>query len=86
MRIKRDSASDRQAAPAALKTSIAIDSAQRTMLRVDEIAARWDLDLKTIYGMIQRGELAARRCGRILRVPRSVVESYEQASAAPDRS
>ncbi len=56
-----------------------------TMLRVEEVAKRWDLNVKTVYGMIERKELLARRCGRVLRVPRSVVESYEQASVAPER-
>ena len=56
-----------------------------TLMRVEEVAARWDLNVKTIYGMIERGELPARRCGRVIRVPRSVVESFEQASVAPER-
>jgi excisionase family DNA binding protein len=56
-----------------------------TMMRVEELAERWDLNVKTIYGMIERGELQARRFGRVLRVPRRVVESYEsQASVAPE--
>jgi excisionase family DNA binding protein len=55
------------------------------MLRVEEVARRWDLNVKTVYGMIERKELPARRCGRVLRVPRSVVESYEQASVTPER-
>ena len=29
------------------------------------------------------GELVSRRCGRVIRVPRHVVESFEQASVAP---
>jgi excisionase family DNA binding protein len=56
-----------------------------TMMRVEEVAARWDLNPKTVYGMIERGELRARRCGRVLRVPRWAVESFEQASVAPER-
>jgi excisionase family DNA binding protein len=53
------------------------------MVRVEEVARRWDLNVKTVYGMIQRGDLASRRCGRVLRVPRWAVESFEQASVAP---
>lgn len=53
------------------------------MMKVEEVAERWDLNTKTVYGMIERGELAARRCGRVIRVPRHVVESFEQASVAP---
>jgi excisionase family DNA binding protein len=53
------------------------------MMKVEEVAERWDLNTKTVYGMIERGELLARRCGRVIRVPRHVVESFEQASVAP---
>jgi excisionase family DNA binding protein len=53
------------------------------MMKVEEVAERWDLNTKTVYDMIKRGELAARRCGRVIRVPRHVVESFEQASVAP---
>jgi len=56
------------------------------MMKVEQVAERWDLNPKTVYAMIERGELAARRCGRVIRVPRHVVESFEQASVAPDRS
>lgn len=54
-----------------------------TLLKVEEVALRWDLNPKTIYAMIGRGELVSRRCGRVIRVPRHVVESFEQASVAP---
>src|SRR5207302_1779938 len=40
-----------------------------TMLRVEEVAERWDLNVKTVYGMIDRGQLTARRCGRVIRMP-----------------
>jgi excisionase family DNA binding protein len=49
-------------------------SPKSVMMRVEEVAERWDLNVKTIYGMIQRGELAARRCGRVVRIPRRVVD------------
>ena len=56
-----------------------------TMMRVEEVAERWDLNVKTVYAMIARGELQARRFGRLMRVPRRVVESMEQASVVPER-
>jgi excisionase family DNA binding protein len=56
------------------------------MMRVEEVAERWDLNTKTVYAMIERGELGARRCGRVIRVPRHIVESFEQASVAPGRT
>lgn len=55
------------------------------MMRVEDVAERWDLNVKTVYAMIQRGEIAARRCGRVVRIPRRVVESFEQASVASER-
>jgi excisionase family DNA binding protein len=54
------------------------------MISVEEVASRWGLNVKTVYAMIDRGELVARRFGRVLRIPRAVVESYEQASVAPE--
>jgi excisionase family DNA binding protein len=54
------------------------------MLRVEDVAVRWGLNVKTVYAMIERGELVARRFGRVLRIPRAVVESIEQASVAPE--
>jgi excisionase family DNA binding protein len=57
-----------------------------TMMKVEEVAERWDLNVKTVYAMISRGELLSRRCGRVVRIPRHVVESFEkQASVAPER-
>jgi excisionase family DNA binding protein len=59
---------------------------QPTLMRVEDVAQRWSLDRKTIYSMISRGQLAARRCGRLVRIPRNVVESFElQASASSGR-
>jgi excisionase family DNA binding protein len=55
------------------------------LMRVEDVAERWDLNIKTVYGMIERGELVSRRCGRLIRIPRHVVESFEQASVAPER-
>ncbi len=55
-----------------------------SMFRVEEVAARWRLNVKTIYSMIERGELTARRFGRVIRVPRAAVEKIEQASVAPE--
>jgi excisionase family DNA binding protein len=55
------------------------------MMRVEDVAKRWDLNVKTVYGMIERGELPARRCGRVLRVPKHVVESAEQGRVVSPR-
>ena len=67
--------------------SLEIDPPPPALLRVDEVAKRWRLDRKTVYAMIERGELSARRCGRLVRIPRNVVESFEsQAGVDPVRS
>lgn len=50
-----------------------------TMLTVDQVAARWRVDRKTVYGMVSRGELAARRLGRVIRIPLAAVEAFEAA-------
>ena len=56
------------------------------LLDVEEVAARWGLDRKTVYAMIQRRELPSRRCGRLVKIPRKAVELWEQASVAPERT
>jgi excisionase family DNA binding protein len=71
--------------PAPTQTHIP-DLDGRTMLRVEEVAKRWGLDRKTVYAMIERGQISARRCGRLVRIPRKVIESFElQASVVPER-
>ncbi len=72
-----------QIAALPLKRNSAADS---PLMRVDDVARRWGLDRKTVYAMIERGQLASRRCGRLVRIPRNAVESFEsQAGADPDR-
>jgi excisionase family DNA binding protein len=58
-----------------------------TLMRVEDVAKRWGIDRKTVYAMIERGQLVARRCGRLVRIPRKMVESFElQASVSPERT
>ena len=52
------------------------------MMTVDEVAERWGVSPKAIYGMIERRELVALRVGRVLRISRSHVESKEQGAHA----
>lgn len=57
----------------------------RTMFGVDEVAARWGLDRKTIYAAIHRGEIPAVAIGGTRKrylVPREFVERSEKAVAA----
>jgi excisionase family DNA binding protein len=58
-----------------------------TLLSVGQLARRWAVDVKTLRGMIERGELPVVRLGRLIKVPLIVVTSLEsQGSAAPARS
>ena len=43
------------------------------VLKVVEVASFARLDIKTVYGAIERGELSAVRCGRVIRVTRVAV-------------
>ena len=52
-----------------------------SVLKVEELAARWAVDRKTIFGMIARGEITVLRVGRLIRIPLHVVERLEQAGA-----
>jgi excisionase family DNA binding protein len=55
------------------------------LLDVQSVARRWSVNVKTIYGMIERGDLRAVRMGRLIRIARVVVESFEQGRAVPGR-
>ncbi len=55
-------------------------------LSVKEVAALTGTNIKTIYRMIQAGELPARRFRRSLRVPRYAVEPRSSESGKGDVS
>ncbi len=58
-----------------------------TLLSLRDLARRWGVDVKTLRGMIERGELAVVRLGRLIKVSIAVINSLEsQGSAAPARS
>jgi excisionase family DNA binding protein len=65
-----------------LRTVLRRGGVEKTMYTIDELAERWKLDRKTLYLMVSRGELPARRFGRAVRIPRSVVERIEHDDAA----
>ncbi|MBM4395625.1 MAG: helix-turn-helix domain-containing protein [Deltaproteobacteria bacterium] len=54
-------------------------SVKRSM-RVDELAARWDVHPATVYRMIRRKELPAFKAGANLRIPMPAVEAREKVS------
>ena len=56
-----------------------------TLLSLHELAVRWCVDVKTLRGMVDRGELPVIRLGRLIKVSMLVVTSFEsQGSAAPE--
>jgi excisionase family DNA binding protein len=46
-------------------------------LSVEQLADRWQVNVKTIYEAIRAGQVPAMRLGRVLRVSMAVVESIE---------
>lgn len=53
-----------------------------TVYTVEELAERWAVSPKAIYGMINSGKLVALRVGRVLRISRSHVEAMERGADA----
>lgn len=45
-------------------------------LRVEEVAERLQVEVRTVYGLIRRGELKARKIGRMYRVPLEALDNY----------
>jgi excisionase family DNA binding protein len=56
----------------------------QTVLTINDLALRWNVDRKSIYAMIERGELHAMRIGRLIRIPLAVVQRLEQAGAVQE--
>lgn len=46
------------------------------MLKVAEVASRLRVDQRTVYRMIQRGQLRAVRVGRLLRIPAQALRAF----------
>lgn len=44
-------------------------------LKVAEVAAKLRVDARTVYRMIDRGELQAIRVGRLIRIPAAALET-----------
>ena len=55
------------------------------LLRVDEVARWAAVGRGTIYEAIRRGDLAHISIGRLVRVPRTAVEAWLNASADQER-
>jgi excisionase family DNA binding protein len=50
---------------------------RKTMMTVEEVAERWGVNARTIYGMIKKGRIKALNVGRLVRISRSHVEFLE---------
>ena len=50
-------------------------------LKPQEIAQRLNVDIRTVYKMIERGDLHAVRAGRVWRIPPEAFEEYLRGSA-----
>ncbi len=68
-------------------TAEAPTSSLPEVLTVDELAALLRVDRKTIYHLIQKGEIpGVRRIGKQIRISRSAVLRYlEEGNGAPER-
>jgi excisionase family DNA binding protein len=53
-------------------------------LKVAEVARRLQVDPRTIYGMIRRGELRGVKAGRVWRVPVESLTAFLQAGGRAD--
>ena len=61
--------------------TIALDAP--LMLRPEDVARRWGVNVKTVYAAIRRRQLPVKRLGtRVLLIPRRAVEDIEQGRVA----
>lgn len=51
-----------------------VEKEKLSVLKTSEVARLLRVDSRTVYGMIERGELPAIKAGRVLRVPSTAVE------------
>lgn len=56
------------------------------MLRIEEVAERWQVSTTTVRRLIKRKQLDSVRVGRLIRVHLAEVERYEGASHPADTS
>jgi excisionase family DNA binding protein len=58
---------------------------QPRVLKVAEVARRLQVDPRTVYGLIRRGELRGVKAGRVWRVPIESLEAFLQAAGKVGR-
>jgi excisionase family DNA binding protein len=54
-------------------------------LTVDQVALLLQVDRKTVYSVIRRGELAHVRLGRVIRIPRQALHTYLNPAHGDDQ-
>jgi len=64
-------------------TQNAMDSAEKLLLKADEVARRLSLGRATVYLMMASGELPTFRKGRAVRVPSRALEHWIEQQTAP---
>ena len=63
------------------------NGADRPVLTAQELAKRWNVDVKTIYQAIELGQIPVIRVGkRVLRIPRMAIEHLEQGRVVSERA
>ncbi len=55
---------------------------RKTMMTVDEVAERWGVNPRTVYGMIAAKKIKVVRVGRLVRISRSHIEFIESGGQA----
>ncbi len=69
------------APPSEPRGTIVLDAP--VMLRPEDVARRWGVNVKTVYAAIRRRQLPVKRLGeRVLLIPRRAVEEIEQGRVA----
>src|SRR5215831_5240929 len=51
---------------------------------VRSLAERWQCSESHVYNLINRGELAAKRLGKLIRIPAAAVARFEEIDSWPD--
>jgi len=52
------------------------DEAQRHAYTVEDVAKRLQVDIRTVYAMMKRGELRGVKVGRVWRIPAASLDAF----------
>ena len=62
---------------------IRLKSSPSTMLTPQQVAERWNLNIKSVYAAIKSGEIPAVRVGKLFRINLDVLRNIEQGRVVP---